>query len=183
MPTVRGSEEGAKKRYAGLKVTNLGTDKEESKLDFTGLEFVRRDWTELAKEFQLKLIDLIFDDAKDEDIEKFVSDFVKDIKNGKMDSLLVYRKSLRKDVDSYTKTTPPHVKAARMLDKIDSNIIEYVITKEGPQPIKKILAPLDYDHYIEKQIKPIADSVLGLQGQSFEDVLKGSKQSGLDSFF
>ncbi|MBN1175448.1 DNA polymerase II [Candidatus Woesearchaeota archaeon] len=183
MPKARGTEVGAKKRYAGLKVTGLGTESQKEQLDFTGLEFVRRDWTELAKEFQLKLLDLIFSDAKDEAIENFVSNFVDDIKSGKLDELLVYRKSLRKDVESYTKTTPPHVKAARMLDKIEGSIIEYVITLEGPQPIQKILAPLDYDHYIEKQIKPIADSVLGLLDSSFEDVMKGSKQSGLDSFF
>jgi len=185
MPKVRGSEEGAKKRYAGLKVdTNtLDSDSPKTKLDFTGLEFVRKDWTELAKEFQLNLIDLIFSDAKEEKIEKFILDFVKDLKSGKKDNLLVYKKSLRKDVSEYTKTTPPHVKAARLLDKIDGNVISYVMTKNGPQPIQKISSPLDYEHYIEKQIKPIADSVLGLQNTSFEDVIKGSKQVGLGSFF
>lgn len=184
MPKVRGSDVGAKKRYAGKKVVNnekIVEEKEpETVLDFTGLEFVRRDWTEVSKEFQLNLLDLIF---ADKSVEEFVKTFVNDLKEGKYDELLVYRKSLRKDVSAYTKTTPPHVKAAKLLDKIDGNIISYVITKDGPQPIEKQTSPLDYEHYIDKQIKPIANSVLELQGSSFEDVMKGSSQSGLGDFF
>lgn len=185
MPSVRGSDVGAKKRYAGLKLITGEQTKEsqETKLktvfDFTGLEFVRRDWTKLAKEFQLTLLDLVF---KDEDVSEFVKKFVDDLKKGKYDKLLVYKKSLRKDVNAYTKTTPPHVKAARLLDKITSTNIEYVITTEGPQPIEKQTAALDYNHYIDKQIKPIANSVLELKGTNFEDVMKGSTQTGLGSF-
>ncbi len=177
MPSVRGnSEEGAKKRYAGLKLKEDGS----TVLDFTGLEFVRRDWTGVAKEFQLKLLDLVFAGVE---VEQFVQTFVKDLKAGKYDELLVYKKALRKSLDAYTKTTPPHVKAARLLDKIEGNIISYVMTTEGPQPIEKITSQLDYDHYIEKQIKPIADSMLQLRKSSFEDAVKGSKQEGLGKFF
>ena len=42
MPTLRGTEEGSKKRYAGLCHENG-----EDKLIFKGLETVRSDWTEL----------------------------------------------------------------------------------------------------------------------------------------
>jgi DNA polymerase-2 len=31
-----------------------------------------------------------------------------------------------------------------------------------------VSAPLDYEHYIEKQIKPIADSILPLIGSDFD---------------
>ncbi len=194
-PSVRGSDVGAKKRYAGLKLINSeqgtgktsgektekenGIDAYETVLDFTGLEFVRRDWTGLAKEFQLTLLDLVF---HDKDVKEFVKTFVEDVKKGKHDKLLVYKKALRKNLDEYTKMTPPHVKAARLLDKITSTIIEYVITTEGPQPIEKQTAPLDYEHYIEKQIKPIADSVLELKKTNFDDLMKGSAQTGLGSF-
>lgn len=176
MPRVRGSDVGAKKRYAGRKL--VGKD-HETVLDFTGLEFVRRDWTEVSKEFQLKLLDLVF---AGKDVSHFIKQFVEDLRSGKYDKLLIYRKALRKDVDSYTKTTPPHVKAARLLDKISSTIIEYVITVDGPQPIEKQTSPLDYDHYIDKQIRPIANSVLELANSSFDDVIKGSEQKGLGDF-
>jgi DNA polymerase I len=175
LPTVRGSDVGAKKRYAGLKVT-----KEGEKLDFTGLEFVRRDWTEVSKKFQLELIDKIF---HEEEVTAYVKNFVDALKAGNYDDLLVYKKSIRKDLSEYTKTTPPHVKAARILEekegKVKSSIIEYVMTEHGPEPLTYTTAPIDYEHYIEKQIKPIADSVLGFYDTNFDDLVAGSSQKTL----
>ncbi len=175
MPTVRGSDVGAKKRYAGLLVKG---DKEE--MDFTGLEFVRKDWTAVSKKFQLELLDRIF---HEQEVTEYVKRFVQEVKEGKHDTLLVYRKSIRKELGEYTKTTPPHVKAARILEKklgkLGTTIIDYVVTLNGPEPLGYATAPIDYDHYIDKQIKPIADSVLGFYGTSFDDLLKGSSQTTL----
>ena len=181
LPRTRGSSSGAKKRYAGLKIINdLNAEKEiKTKMDFTGLEFVRSDWTDIAKEFQLTLLEMVF---ANKDPKEYIRGFVEDIKRGKYDELLVYRKSLRKELEQYTKTTPPHVKAARLLDKVESNIISYVLTKDGPQPIEKITSTIDYEHYIEKQIKPIADSILEFFSTDFDDVLNKSEQKGLGSF-
>jgi DNA polymerase-2 len=173
LPKVRGSEEGAKKRYAGLLVDNG------EKIDFTGLEFVRRDWTEVSKKFQLELLELVF---KDKPLASFIRDFVHNLKEGRYDSLLVYRKALRKDVSDYTKTTPPHVKAARLLDKITSNIIDYVITIEGPEPVSVKKNKIDYDHYIDKQIKPLANSVLCFFDTDFDEVIDGSQQRTLGNW-
>ncbi|MFC1648205.1 DNA polymerase II [Nanoarchaeota archaeon] len=174
MPKVRAGDTGAKKRYAGLKIKD---GKEE--MEFVGLEFVRRDWTDLAKRFQLGVLDKIF--HKD-DPSTFIKKFVKDLKKGKHDKFLVYRKALRKDVDDYTKTTPPHVKAARQLKELDGNVIEYLMTTSGPEPLAKLKHAIDYEHYIEKQLKPIADSVLTFYDTSFEDVLAGTKQMSLGGF-
>jgi DNA polymerase-2 len=116
---------------------------------------------------------------KKEPIEPFIKSYIKKIKEGKLDEKLIYRKSIRKAVEEYTKTTPPHVKAARLLDKIESNIIEYYITKAGPEPIQKLKHKIDYEHYIEKQIAPIANQILILLGKSVEEIEKGSKQSKL----
>ena len=178
MPAVRGDDatKGSKKRYAGLLLQPDGS----TQLDFTGLEFVRRDWTDLAKTFQMQLLDLIF---AGKDADEFIRTFVADVRAKKYDDQLVYRKALRKSIDSYTKTTPPHVKAAALLDRITSKIITYVLTLDGPQPVEKQTSPIDYDHYIEKQIKPIAESLLLFQHKKFDDVVKGSKQKGLGEFF
>ncbi len=174
MPRVRGYATGAKKRYAGLK-----TDGKKEKMDFVGLEFVRRDWTELAKQFQFTILNKIF---HKEEIQDYIVKFVNEVKEGKHDDLLVYVKALRKPLEYYTKTTPPHVKAAKQLDKLESNIIKYVLTVDGPQPIQKINSKIDYDHYIEKQLKPIADSVLVFFDYNFDDLLSGSKQKSLFEF-
>ncbi|MEM2131329.1 MAG: DNA polymerase domain-containing protein, partial [Candidatus Woesearchaeota archaeon] len=174
MPKIRGTEIGAKKRYAGLLL-----QEGQEKIDFRGLEFVRRDWTDLSKKFQLELLDLIF--HKKEVID-YIKKFVNDLKKGKYDSLLIYKKAIRKDLENYTKTTPPHVKAARKLDKITSNIISYVMTKDGPEPIQKITHSIDYEHYIEKQIKPIADSILTFYNTNFDKIINDSKQTSLFGF-
>jgi DNA polymerase II len=180
MPKLRGTDVGAKKRYAGLKIIRHkdeeGKEKISEEMDFVGLEFVRKDWTELAKKFQLEMLDRIF---HDKEVVEYISKFIKDLKNGKHDKLVVYRKELRKPIEEYTKTTPPHVKAARLLDKIDSTIIRYVMTENGPEPIQKLKSKIDYDHYIDKQIKPIADSILVFFSQKFEEIISGKKQKSL----
>jgi DNA polymerase-2 len=176
-PTIRGSDDseiGAKKRYAGLLIKNG-----KEKMEFTGLEFVRRDWTEVSKKFQLELLDRIF---HEKEVTSYVKKFVQDIRAKKYDDLLVYTKAIRKDLSSYTKTTPPHVKAARKLKRLDSNIIKYVITTDGPEPIQEQNHSIDYDHYIDKQIKPIADTVLGFFDTSFDDLMKGTTQKSLFNY-
>lgn len=173
IPKVRGKDEetAAKKRYAGL----VEIDGKEE-IEITGLEAIRGDWTDAAREFQRELLRKAF---KEEPIETFIHDYIKKIKEGKLDSKLVYRKSIRKGLDEYTKTTPPHVKAARKLPHLDSNLIQYYITTDGPEPIQNKTHSIDYDHYIEKQIKPIANQILSLLNKTFEDTVEKSKQSKL----
>jgi DNA polymerase II len=162
---------GAKKRYAGLIEKN---GKEE--IVIVGLEAIRGDWVDAAKEFQVMLLDKIFHNKP---IEDFIQDYIKKIKEGKMDEKLLYKKSIRKDLIDYTKTTPPHVKAARKLDKLDSNVISYYITTEGPEPIQNIKHKIDYEHYIKKQIEPLANQILSTINKSFKDTVEKSKQAKL----
>ncbi|MBI1972731.1 DNA polymerase II [Candidatus Woesearchaeota archaeon] len=174
LPHIRKKEEGAKKRYAGL----VEKDGKED-LQFVGLETVRRDWTALAKKLQQELLDRVF---HNQEITMFIRKFVHDLKEGKYDDLLVYRKGIRKGVEEYTKTTPPHIKAARKMGRSTTGIIEYVQTINGPEAVEAHTSPIDYDHYIKKQLQPIADSILVLLGKTFEDILKDHKQYSLEAF-
>ncbi|MEK6889485.1 MAG: DNA polymerase II [Nanoarchaeota archaeon] len=171
IPKVRGKEEAAKKRYAGL-IEKEG--KEE--LDIVGLEAIRGDWTEAAQDFQKELLLKTF---HHESVDKFIKDFIKKIKSGELDRKLVYRKSIRKNLEEYTKTTPPHVKAARKMIKLEGNIIEYLITDDGPEPIQNLKHKIDYEHYIKKQIEPIANQILILLGKDLGDSMKSQKQARL----
>ncbi|MEK6908876.1 MAG: DNA polymerase II [Nanoarchaeota archaeon] len=164
LPKVRNAkiETGSKKRYAGLVETNG-----KESLEVVGLEAIRGDWTEAAKDFQLELLNKIF---HKEDPIQFIKEYIKKINQGKIDSKLIYRKSIRKNLDQYTKTTPPHVKAARLLDSMESNIVEYYITENGPEPIQKLKHKIDYEHYIEKQITPIANTILHFFNTSVENI-------------
>ena len=138
----RGSESGAKKRYAGL-IEN----KDINKIEFVGMESVRSDWTKLAKDFQAELYDRILNNKE---IDQWMNDLVVSLKQGHYDEKLVYRKRLRKDIDEYIKNG---------------------ITKRGPVPIGLNPTEIDYDHYIEKQLRPIADSILYLLGTSFSSIV------------
>jgi DNA polymerase-2 len=176
---ARGSESGAKKRYAGLLAANG-----KETIEFVGMEFVRSDWTRLAKEFQIELYSRIFNN---EEIDNWLRDIVNKVKTGEYDDKLVYKKRLRKDVDEYTKNVPQHVKAARMLPETTrpgeapsrsrSGTVYYVITKRGPIPVELKHTDIDYDHYIAKQLKPIADSVLILLGESFDTIVQSDQLS------
>ena len=153
LPEVRGGEVGSKKRYAGIW--------SDDRLEFVGLESVRRDWSEVARRFQRELLERVF---HDQPVEEFVRGFVADLRAGRFDDELVYRKAIRKPLDVYTKTTPPHVKAARKQGDAGGRIVAYVMTRAGPEPVGELTAPPDYEHYVEHQLKPIADAVLRFLG-------------------
>lgn len=174
MPTIRGASTGSKKRYAGL-VTSQ--DNSQS-LVFKGLESVRSDWTQLAKIFQETLYLKVF---TGQPVIPFIKQTLAEIRAGERDSELIYKKRLRKPLSEYTRSRPPHVKAALLLQKhekssakndtiFSASVVHYVITLEGPQPTENVTSPFDYEHYIEKQVKPIADSILPYVGLSFEQI-------------
>ncbi|PHS18540.1 MAG: DNA polymerase II [Kangiella sp.] len=174
MPTIRGSEHGSKKRYAGL----LNVDGKE-KLIFKGLENVRSDWTALAKDFQERLYQMIF---HGQDPTEFILDVVQQTLSGELDHKLVYKKRLRRRLDSYVKNVPPHVKAARIADaenlKLNKPLryqnkgsISYLMTVNGAQPLETISAIIDHQFYVDRQIEPVADGILPFVGLSFREMV------------
>jgi DNA polymerase-2 len=177
MPTIRGSEEGSKKRYAGLVKRDDGSEH----LVFKGMETVRSDWTPLAQQFQQELYLRVFQKKPYQD---YVRDFVRRTLAGEMDELLVYRKRLRRELEDYQRNVPPHVRAARMADENDKRLgraleykgssrtrISYVITTSGPQPQEMRHAPIDYHHYIERQLQPVADAILPFVQDDFTKLI------------
>ena len=165
MPTVRGSDKGSKKRYAGVVA---GPDGDQ--LVFKGLENVRTDWTRLAREFQEELYRRIF---TGEPFESYVKSLTAQVLAGERDSELVYRKRLRRRLDDYERNVPPHVQAARRCRERKLPVpsrgswVEYVITTAGAEPAEAPSAQLDYQHYVDKQLQPVADGILGFVGTSF----------------
>ena len=174
MPTVRGSDQGSKKRYAGLIDDGQGN----RTIHYKGLETVRTDWTELARLFQQNLYQLVFDGKEYED---YVRQTVDELRAGNFDSALVYRKRLRKKLSDYVRNIPPHAQAAIKAEAMfrqnakpsrysNRSWIEYVITLSGAETLECQNSKLDYDHYIEKQLTPIADTILNAIGSSMEAV-------------
>ncbi len=161
LPTVRHGATGARKRYAGL----VEHDDGKTEVVFTGLEVVRRDWTDLAKRVQRELYDRLF---RERPIGELLREVIADLRAGKLDKELVYRKGLRKDPSEYTRSTPPHVAAARKMSEAPGRVVAYVMTTEGAEPAGEREHPFDYEHYIQKQVRPVADPVLQQLGLEFE---------------
>ncbi|VVO47572.1 DNA polymerase II [Pseudomonas fluorescens] len=177
MPTIRGAEEGSKKRYAGLVTRADGTDE----MVYKGLETVRTDWSPLARQFQQELYSRIFHRQPYQD---YVRDYVRKTLAGEFDDRLIYRKRLRRTLDDYERNVPPHVRAARIADDYNDQQgrprqyqnggwISYVISVAGPEPLEIRSAPIDYDHYITRQLQPVADAILPFVDDDFSTLIGG----------
>lgn len=171
----------SKKRYVGF-------DLMKGKKQFVGMEAIRGDWTELARNFQKELVELIFNESKLKDIKKYIIVKINDLKAGKYDSELIYTKKITKPLTEYTKTTPPHVKAARELKNFHGQVVRYIMTKNGPKHINLIKEnkkhyEYDYEHYIEKQLKGVSDDLLETIGIDFDSIIDDKKQTKLDKYF
>jgi len=181
MPTIRGAEEGSKKRYAGLVRRADGSEE----MVYKGLETVRTDWSPLAQRFQQELYLRIFNRQPYQD---YVRDYVRRTLAGELDELLVYRKRLRRRLDDYQRNVPPQVRAARLADEHNDQQgrprqyqrggwISYVITLTGPEPLEARRSPIDYDHYVTRQLQPVADAILPFVDDGFAALVDG--QMGL----
>ncbi len=163
MPTIRGSETGSKKRYAGY----VRTKTNEFEIRFKGLESVRSDWTPLARRFQQELYRRIF---FDEPYRDYVKKVVLQLRTGALNNQLVYRKRLRRPLDQYRRNQPPHVQAARKSKRLGRHV-SYIITVNGPEPTDSVSSPIDYQHYIDRQLAPAADGILHFLDDSFAQIV------------
>ena len=168
LPAMRGGSGGARKRYVGL----VG-EGEDAEVVFTGMEVVRRDWTELAKRVQRELYQRLF---ASEPVEQYLDQVVSNLRTGRLDDLLVYRKGLRKSLDEYTSSTPPHVAAARKLSRKPGRVISYLMTREGAEPLEERQHAIDHEHYVQKQIRPVAEPVLAILNLDFDKVIGDDAQ-------
>ncbi len=173
LPHARHSTRGASKRYAGL-LREGGMDT----VEFIGLEVVRRDWTALAKRVQRELYQRLF---TDQPVDAYLAQIVSRLRKGELDQELVYHKNLRKDASDYTATTPPHVAAARKSSQPQGRSVRYVMTTAGAEPLDNVQHPLDREHYVAKQVQPVAEPVLEALGLDFERVIGDTRQLDLYS--
>ncbi|MCH1929001.1 DNA polymerase II [Shewanella sp. A25] len=175
MPTLRGSDEGSKKRYVGA-----WRDKEgKLAITFKGMEQVRSDWSPLARQVQAELYHRMFNQR---DISGFLTGVIEELLAGKRDDDLVFSKRMRRNLEEYTAKSSPHVKVARQLCELTGKAsfgkrgaqIDYLMTVNGPEPVLCRSSTIDYQYYIDKQIGPIAEPVFSIMKLNYNDLV--SKQ-------
>ncbi len=165
----------AKKRYALL--SKDGT------LLIRGLEIVRRDWCNLAKEVQRRVLEFVL---KKEDIKgakNYVQKVIKNLVDRKITlrDLTIYE-DLTKPIEEY-KLISPHVMAAKKMKEKGIEVepgqtIMFVITKKGKTISEKAepvefakIQDIDVNYYIHHQIIPATLRVLKVLGIDEKDLL------------
>ncbi len=179
----------AKKRYCGLLP--------DGHIDVVGLEAVRGDWSELAKEVQEKIIEIILKEGSVDKAISYVHETIEKLKRGEIPlSKLIIWKTVTKRLEEY-EVKAPHVTAARKLlaagymltvgDKVG-----YIITNKGgssladrAEPYIFVKSPkdVDVDYYIHKQIIPAAMRILSYFGVREDQLISGKRQVSLLEFF
>jgi len=173
----------AKKRYALID--------EKGVLTIRGLEKVRRDWSNVAKDTQERVLKLILEKEDVKGAVKYVKDVISQLKKGKISLKdLVIIEQITKPLSEY-KAIGPHVVAARKIKERGRPIGEgmpilFVITKgkgsisERSEPFEDVdIKDIDNYYYISHQIVPAALRVLTVLGVTEEELLGESLKSFL----
>lgn len=163
LPSDRQGDGSRAKNYAALEINAKGRH-----LKIKGMEAVRSDWTPLAKNLQKALLGMLFDQADPHRMVATIRALIRSLSRTQDLSEFIYRKRIRRPLESYTRTTPPHIKAARLLPG-PVRVVRYVMTTRGPQPLGFVTAPLDHEHYIKKQIMPIVEGIAAFAGFSADE--------------
>jgi DNA polymerase-2 len=75
------------------------------------------------------------------------------------------------------------VVAARKSLQPVGRLVSYMITTAGPEPMDNVRHPIDREHYVLKQVRPVAEPVLETLGLDFEQVIGDGRQIDMYSLF
>jgi DNA polymerase elongation subunit (family B) len=175
--------QGAKKKYALIN--------EENEIEVTGFETVRRDWSLIARETQLKVLEIILKEGRYETALEYVKKVIKDIIERKTSlDKMVIGVQLKMPLESY-KQIGPHVAVARKMrekgyDVSPGATIYFIISNEHGMIRDKARIPdecKDYDdnYYIENQIIPSVEKIFEVFGVT-KDSLLTKEQKHLGEF-
>ncbi len=169
----------AKKKYCGLLP--------DGRLDIVGLEAVRGDWANCAKNVQEKVLELVLKKQAPKEAAEFVRDYILDLKQKKVPYRdLIIWKTLTKPAEKY-EVRAPHVEAAKRLMKEGYELsmgdkIGYVITLGAGKLYEKakpyVLASydeVDTEYYVKNQIVPAASRILSMFEIADEELLPAAR--------
>ncbi|ACJ15484.1 family B-type DNA-dependent polymerase precursor [Thermococcus onnurineus NA1] len=178
-----------KKKYAVID--------EEGKIVTRGLEIVRRDWSDIAKETQARVLEALLKDGNVEKAVKIVKEITEKLSKYEIPpEKLVIHEQITRELKDY-KATGPHVAiakrlAARGIKVRPGTIISYIVLK-GSGRIGDRAIPFDEfdptkhkydaDYYIENQVLPAVMRILEAFGYKKEDLrYQKTRQVGLGAW-
>ena len=182
--TKRDGEFGAKKKYALLD--------EKGKMKIRGFETVRRDWCDLARELQSKVLGLLLNEGTPDSALELVKKTIKDLKERKITREQVrVRTQLKKPLSEYKSITPHVIAAQKMKEKgipLDIGMtLEYFIaeTREKKALVREKVKLMDekgeynMKYYLEHQILPAVENIFQVFNINIEELAEGTKQMKL----
>ena len=178
-----------KKKYAVID--------EEGKITTRGLEIVRRDWSEIAKETQARVLEALLRDGNVEEAVGIVKAVTEDLAKYRVPlEKLVIHEQITRELRDY-KATGPHVAIAKRLQargiKVKpGTIISYVVLKGSGKISDRAILVSEYDpkrhrydpdYYIENQVLPAVERILKAFGYRKEDLkYQKTRQTGLSAW-
>ena len=181
-------EKGAKKKYALLD--------EDGNIIVKGLEYVRRDWSKIAKYAQIQVLNAVLKDNSKEKAFEIIKDIINKLKQQQIPvkDVAMYKQLTRKIKDY--ESIGPHVAAAKKAlangTKFEpGQTIQYVISKNDGSisdraytidEFKKKGLQYDDDYYINNQVIPAVQKIFEVIGYSKEELI-GKVQTTLEGFF
>ncbi|MEK6914720.1 MAG: DNA-directed DNA polymerase [Nanoarchaeota archaeon] len=185
--TKRTGDFGAKKKYALLG--------EDEKIKIKGFETVRRDWCDLARKTQSKILEFILRDGNEKKALEYLKKIVNNIKKREIEiKELVIRTQLKKSIEGY-KSISPHVAVAEKMRKQGipvgaGSLIEYYIAESNDKKSlirdkAKILGEkglYNIEYYLKNQILPAVENILEVFKIDVNELFDGEKQKGLGEF-
>lgn len=185
---IRGSDKGAKKKYALLDANG--------KYKIAGMAMVRGDWSVLARRIQEDVLHILLESEDVAKAKAYVKDELSNLERRDLSEFLISTK-LKKPVKEYASKGPHVVVAERMIAKGQSvrvgKNISYIICKNSNKKASigdraklveeiKSVSEIDFDYYKKNQIYPVLEAIFDV----FKvDIVAESekKDQGLDSFF
>ncbi len=186
--TKRTGDFGAKKKYALID--------EQDKIKIRGFETVRRDWCDLAREVQNKVIKLVLEDGNQERAISYTKEIIKKIKSRKIPRQeIIIRTQLKKSISDY-KSISPHVIAAKKMKELsiatnEGDLIEYYIAEIPDKKLKlvreKVKLPQEegeynIEYYLERQILPAVENIFQVFNINVKEIIEEKKQKKLSDF-
>jgi DNA polymerase I len=174
---------GAKKRYALIDF--------EDNLKIVGFEFVRRDWSHIAKNLQKEVLEIILKEGDLKKAVKIIKETISNLKSHKVKKEdLVLSSKITKPINKYNNVSP-HVSAARKAERRGvvikpGTILNFIITKDGKSISDKAELEqfvkdnsYDEDYYINNQILPAVIPLIEQLGYTEDKLKESTKQKTL----
>ncbi len=178
---------GAKKKYALIN--------KQGQFKIRGFETVRRDWCNLAREVQNKIIKMILEEGNAIRAKAYIMEIINKVKNREIQKKEFFIKTqLKKDLHEYKSISPHVIIAQKMKEKgipvRPGALIEYFIaeTREKKALVRdKAKMPdekgeYNIDYYLNHQIIPAVENIFEIFNINLQEISSGKKQKSLGDF-